>query len=189
MPKRRVISKNYPEGSFEIVFERLFSLYHPKVKGFLMSFLNDESTADDLAQEVFVGLLSKKDSLKEIDDLESYLFVSSKNALWRYFKTQKKAVMVPIDDIEEKLVQIEQNAAELEDTIHAIVSRMSPRQRECFSMSRFDGFTNDEIAARMGISKRTVETHISSAIHRIKTEISKSSWSEYLKSILLLFLC
>jgi len=35
-------------------------------------------------------------------------------------------------------------------------------------MSRKDGLTNDEIATRMGISKKTVENHLNLALKEIR---------------------
>ena len=54
--------------------------------------------------------------------------------------------------------------AELEDRIATIVAAMPPQTKRVFEMSRFDGIDNQTIADELNISKRTVETHISSAL-------------------------
>jgi RNA polymerase sigma-70 factor (ECF subfamily) len=46
------------------------------------------------------------------------------------------------------------------------------RCREIFRMSRVDGLKNDEIATKLSISKRTVETQISKALKVLKKELA-----------------
>lgn len=48
------------------------------------------------------------------------------------------------------------------------VSRMPPKRKAIYEMSRKDGLTNDEIATRMGISKKTVENHLNLALKEIR---------------------
>ena len=48
------------------------------------------------------------------------------------------------------------------------ISSMPEQRRRVFMMSRIDGMSNTEIAQHLGISKRTVESHISLAIATLK---------------------
>lgn len=48
------------------------------------------------------------------------------------------------------------------------IGSMPEQRRRVFVMSRVDGLNNSEIAQRLGISKRTVETHISLALAQLK---------------------
>ena len=179
-------------GNAEKTFESIFHAFQPKVKGFLRSFVQDKSIADDLVQEVFINLLKKKDDLLEIKDLDSYIFITAKNVLWHYIKDKDRHRNVPMESIScegNEFRQVEQDAEELERIILEFVGKMPWRRQECFRLSRFENLSNDMIAVRMGISKRTVETHISAALKELRRMILGSDYSDFLKMMLIFFFC
>lgn len=57
---------------------------------------------------------------------------------------------------------------QLLDMVYAEISRMPEKRRRIFMMSREDGLSNQEIADRLGISRRTVEAHISAALRDLR---------------------
>ena len=59
---------------------------------------------------------------------------------------------------------------------------LTPRSRQIFTMSRFEGLKNREIAAELGISVKVVEKHITKALSAFKAHFKKglSNEAQYL---------
>ncbi len=57
---------------------------------------------------------------------------------------------------------------ELIEKVREMIDHMPLQRRKVFMMSREDGLSNREIAERLGISQRTVETHISMSLKELR---------------------
>lgn len=152
-------------------FDALFVAYYPKVLQFVMQFCSDKQEAENIVQDLFMNLWIKKEVLEKIENLDNYLFISARNAAIRYvkksftFDDDSKVNDVPSDlaNGDMKLCY-----EELYGFVMQEISSMPEQRRRVFMMSRVDGMSNAEIAKQLGISKRTVESHISLAIATLK---------------------
>jgi len=152
----------------EKAFDELFRLYFPRLKRFLISFIDSTEEAEDLAQDVFVKLWQNRHSLPLIKNLNAYLYRMAKNTVYTYLEnkirteihTPNQTIEIPTVETLEEMVF----AKELEELIDLTIRRMPPQRQTIFILSRKEGINNEEIAKRLNISKRTVETHISSAL-------------------------
>ena len=158
------------EGN-EKAFDALFVEYYPKVLRFVMCFCHDKSEAENIVQELFMELWIKHERFTKIENLDNYLFISARNSAIHYVKQS----LVCID--EESACNVQSNYIsgemklcynELYDFIMSEIDAMPEQRRRVFVMSRVDGLNNSEIAQRLGISKRTVEAHISLALAQLK---------------------
>ena len=66
------------------------------------------------------------------------------------------------------LIEEELYARELSLLIDIAVEKMPPQRRNIVIMSRKDGLSNEEIAQRLNISKRTVENHMTQALAELR---------------------
>lgn len=150
-------------------FKTLFEMFYPKVKVFLVKLLKDDKASEDIAQDIFVKLWSMGPSLPEISSFNAYLYRMTKNAAINYLRDRKPSV-----DISELLIMcdgdIEQEyyRKEKELLIRLAVEQMPSQRKRIFTMSRYQGMTNDEIAKSLGLSKHTVENHLTLALKELR---------------------
>lgn len=163
-------------------FELLFLRYQPKLVYFFAGFVHDDEIAQDLAQDLFFNLWNNRSKLSGIRSFQSYLYQMARNILYNYYDhslVQEKYGMAQFlspsvsDDLEEQLF-----ASELQALINHKVDQMPPQRRQIFRMSRTEGLSNEEIANRLNINKRTVENHLTVALADLR---------KILKVVLLLF--
>jgi RNA polymerase sigma-70 factor (ECF subfamily) len=156
------------------VFESIFKQYFKILTVYAKSYVLDLDTAQDITQEVFIKLYEKKDELIIHTSLKSFLYASVKNRCLDYIKIhnirqQHKDIIQKESSIliEEDIDVIEKT--ELQEKIYKAIKTLPNQNQKIFMLSRFEGKTNQEIADELKISKRTVETHISNALKKIKS--------------------
>jgi len=169
-------------------FELLFRFYYSGLVVFASQFTFDLHESEDIVQNFYIRLWEKRSNIKSTDSLKSYFYQSVKNSCLNFLKHQK----IKEQSINDLLSLSENNllydpdlyiASELQERVKRCVDTLPLRNREVFKMSRFDGLKNDEIAEKLNISQRTVETHISNSIRILKVELK-----DYAGLILLLAL-
>jgi RNA polymerase sigma-70 factor (ECF subfamily) len=150
--------------------------YYPKVKSFITCFVKSETIAEDLSQDIFEQIWRQKDFLSNLKSLNAYIFRMAKNTAINCLNHQtieenyvSSCVHLPEYSMEEELY-----AKELELLIQLTVEKMPEQRRRIFEMSRIKNLKNAEIAEKLNISKRTVETHLNLAIKQIKEVVSLS---------------
>ena len=62
-------------------------------------------------------------------------------------------------------------ANDLKLLVDLTVSEMPPQRKQIFHLSRQEGLTNDEIAVKLGIQKKTVENHLNLALKELRNVI------------------
>lgn len=171
----QLLIKQLKDGNHS-VFESLFREYFKVLTIYAKTYVKDLDLAQGLTQEVFVKLYEKKDTLNIHTSFKSFLYTSVRNQCLDYIKATKirrghKEIIKYQNtgsevDHSDTVLQVE-----LQEKIYQIINGLPEQRQRIFKLSRQKGKSNQEIAEMLGISKRTVETHISNAIKSLKTNL------------------
>lgn len=161
----------------EYAFKQLYQEYYAKVVTFIAGIIKKREIARDLAQDVFVNLWLNRKTLDVSRNLQNYLFVASRHAAINYLKKELSVTSEPIEAMHTDIgsdITVEDTlfAKEIRLLIEMIVSEMPEQRQRIYRMSREQGVSNEEIASRLGISKRSVENQISLALKEIRQAIT-----------------
>ena len=163
-------------------FDLLFRKYHHPLFLYAYKFVADESVALDIVQDVFTLIWEKNKLDFGEEHLKAYLFRSVRNHCLNYLKHQKiiRKHEEQLQDLNAELETQyyesgEKSLIQLEDLdkIYAAVNSLSDINREIIELSRFEGLKNKDIAARLNIPLRTVETRIFRALNELREKLFK----------------
>ena len=156
------------EGRIE-KYHNLFVAHYGDLCNYASLFI-PRHDAEDVVSDIFTGLMETKNP-SEVS--RNYLYTSVKNRclnrirnaqsdknyqeyiaerLSEYFETPDESLFM---DVKEQLCKAIQDLPE--------------RYRQVFVLSRFSGLSNKEIAQQTGLSVRTVESYITSALKILRT--------------------
>lgn len=143
-------------------FERLFRAWYPRLASYAAGLTAQRDAAEDVVQEVFVAVWSRREALPDLDVLAGYLHRAVRNRSLNYLRQQRTAGRwLAGQEPDPGVPAVAESALIGAETAHRIqraLAALPPRTREVFLLSRDQGLTYPAIAATLGISVKTVET-------------------------------
>ncbi|WP_434151354.1 RNA polymerase sigma factor [Methylocaldum gracile subsp. desertum] len=147
---------------------RLFRDYREPIVAFLMRRVQCPETALDLSQETYLRLV-RKETLAHAENLPAYLFRTAERLAIDYLR-QNRQTFVSADSLADDLTCPKLSPDELaslrqqcEILLDAIAS-LPGKCRHVFLLRKIDDLSYGEIAARLGISEKTVQRQLVKAM-------------------------
>ena len=147
---------------------------------------------EDVLQEAAARCLSAESPLASADEMGAYLRRVALNQVadaYREERAGRTLSVVPLESTAQSASRPE--AFDVSDASHDPLDRVQhrqrlarlaqamdelpARQREALVLHRFDGLTQDEVAGRMGISRRMVVKHLSRAMAYCELRVQYAS--------------
>lgn len=146
----------------------LYADHHGWLCGWLRKKLGCGHQAADLAQDTFVRVLLKSEAL-DVCTPRAYLGTIAKGLVADFFRRQdlERAYLDVLASLPEPEVPSPETRVILLEAlvaIDAMLDGLKPVVRQAFLLSQLEGLTYDEIAAQLGVTKRTVSNYMCTAL-------------------------
>lgn len=160
-------------------FSEIFRRFYAPLVRYARGITGDVALAEDVVQEVFTKLWKDRMQITVEVSLNALLYTMTRNrALNVNRRKQKIASDIRPEDVNERRGD-EPSAEErlgvenLRRQLYDWIEDLAPRRKEAFMLSRYHGLAHSEIATIMGLSKRTVDTHILLALRELRGRLDE----------------
>lgn len=189
LPDEKLFSEiKYDHSAFEVLFKRYFTS--------LCAYCQYQYSFDlDLAREAvhtgFIKLWETRQNISTDLSVKAYLFrivnnvcldiIRHQNVKKKYEKYVQQQNTEAFDNYNADITDLKS----LKEAIDKAVAELPEKMREIFMLSRYEGLKYAQIASRLELSVKTVETQMSRALAKLKEKLS-SFYSHLLVLIFLL---
>ena len=157
-------------------FECLYRKYWSQLYDTAYKRLKSKEAVEEIIQELFTTLWSKRESIQITHTFSTYIFASLKYRIFNYIRSEiiknkyihsaKQTQPYYNHAVDESVFYNELNAV-----VESSIKDLPERCRLVFNMSRKENLSFKEIAAELHISVNTVEKQIGKALKILKTNL------------------
>lgn len=160
--------------------EKLYDKYWMQLLAVAMNRLNGEGEAEECVQDVFIGIWKRRESLVITQSFKAYLGAAIKNQVYnRLAKRYTKKHGFQFEAQPEIAYETADSVLLMKDLsglIDQVVSTLPEKCQMVYRMSRQEGISNKDIAKKLNISEKTVEGHITKALHAIRQRLPSGAF-------------
>lgn len=159
-------------------FNQLFSIHWIKVYKTAFLLIKSKDLAEDITQDVFLKLWETRNTISAIQNLDSFLFVTTRNLTFnrmRRMKTESAYLnyLLSHQVLEDEATTDLAEFRELNQIVNQAIRLLPPQQQKAFRLSRERGLTHDQIAQEMSVSTDSVKSYIVRAMGFLKKYLTE----------------
>ncbi len=164
-------------------FQSIVETHQEKVRNTCFRFVNNSEDADDVAQDVFIQVYESLSHFRKESELSTWIYRIAVNKSLDFIRKKKRkkrfAQITSLFGLSEEKEEIQLPGSdnphsELEDKerqqiLKRAVDKLPDNQKIAITLSKYEGYSNKDIASIMDISLSAVEA----LIHRAKNNLHK----------------
>jgi len=155
--------------------------HEPALRAWLHRRRVDGLETDDVVQETY-AVLAGLGSIDHIGSPRAYAFQTAQSVISRHLRRAKVVRIDTPGDVETLGLPLDQPSPEREAAsrqelklVTALIAALPPKCREAFTLRKFEGLSQRQVAQRMGISESTVEKHIGRALQVLTQGLARAT--------------
>lgn len=157
----------------ELAFTRLFELYRDRIYSIAIKITHSTIIADEIVQDVFLKIWIRKDRLIEVQNFNAYLFVVTRNTVYKALKRIAKNYEITLLTERDQLVADSDSTdlvmeKEYNLLLQKAVDRLPNQQKQVYQYIKEKGLRREETAGLLHLSPETVKFHLTQAMKNIR---------------------
>jgi len=153
--------------------EQVWEAFHVPLQQFIRRRIADETTAEDVLQEVFLKIHQHIETLSDVKKLESWVYQITRNALIDSYRSKR-----PMDPLESpevlalpEVLPDDDIVTELFPSVRAMVSNLPEQDRQALVLTEYQGLTQKELGERLGLSFSGAKSRVQRAREKLKQQL------------------
>ncbi|HEY0273540.1 MAG TPA: sigma-70 family RNA polymerase sigma factor [Chitinophaga sp.] len=156
-------------------FDRLYHQYAGVLFAAIYKHIPSRPDAEDLLQEVFIGLWEKRDTIAVQSSLFNYLYSMARYRTLQYIRAN---AVKPIDIAQLEVLLNEDPVSEktirsAEVAVHAAIAQLPGQMKKIYQLNTESGMPVREIADLLQLSPHTVKNHLVKVRKRLRLTVSR----------------
>ena len=154
-----------------VTTETIWEEFSNGLKHFILKRIPDESSAEDVLQDVFLKIHARIDRLRDVEKLPAWVYQVARNAIYDYYR-QHRISQYSTDELPEEPYLPEDPfddlVTELAPCIRAMVQSLPTDSRQALLLTDYEGMTQKELAAQLGLSLSGAKSRVQRGRDKIK---------------------
>lgn len=160
----------------EKAFSELYLFFRHKIFYTSRKMNLSSEDAEETVQEVFLIIWKNRHKLNCELSFNAYLLSILKSIIIKKAKKEARRMAFEVYEISTKEASSNETEKQIEckefdEISYAEVEKLPKTQKEIFKLKNYENLPSGEIAKKLGISKRTVESHIYTATKSVKQKL------------------
>jgi RNA polymerase sigma-70 factor (ECF subfamily) len=173
------------QGGDRGALQAIYDLYAPRIHNFLLGMLGSREEAEDVTQQTFLIVLRQLGTLRDANQLESWIYRIARNEVYQKFRRQKvlreETDPLGADEgsgsaVEERLHADPERillSRELRGALRSALRGLPVRLREAFVLGVIQGMSYKDVGLISGRSVLSVKTDVYRARLALKEDLKK----------------
>lgn len=157
----------------------LYESEQGSLRAFVRRIVGNSATAEDVVQQAFLNMLTRPGDNGQAPE-RAYVKRTVRNLALNHLRDTRRRSDIEIQADEPERFADPQPSPEMATLYRSelrcllqAIALLPQRRREAFVLNRIEGLSYDEVAARMGISRNTVITHIVCALAELDKRLAE----------------
>ena len=148
--------------------EQLWREMHQSLKKFILSKVDNEQDANDILQEVFLKIQTKRAQLKDTNKIVPWLYQITRNIISDHYRSRSKGSELQDAPEGDAHSDTESKTHEFALCIPAMIQSLPEKYRQAIYLTEIEGLSQKELAEKLDISYSGAKSRVQRGREKLK---------------------